>query len=90
MIEWSDDITEPYLTEHFSEDDLRNFIRDGSKDNVILKFLCHNQAVERHVKLVTECSSKVCTGETQNKLAKTIIRARDKMPKFETKKDFVA
>ena len=54
MIEWNDDFTVPPLTKDISNDNLKNFIVNFSEDNPIFKFPCHNQAVERHVKLVTE------------------------------------
>ena len=90
MIEWNDDFTEPLLTKDISDDNLKNFIVNFSENNPIFKFLCHNQAVERHVKLVTECSAKICGQEKQNQLAKSIIHSRKKMPKFETTKEYIA
>ena len=89
MIDWSKNITEPPLTKDLNLNELKNLIIENAKENVIFKFPCHNQAVERHVKLVTECSSKICNEEPQNKLAKSIITSRKRMPKFNTKKDFV-
>ena len=50
MIDWKSKFTEPPVTKHLSDKELRNFIVNHSKDNEVFRFLCHNQAVETHVK----------------------------------------
>lgn len=50
---------------------------------------CHTQAVERCVKLVTEASSLVCSSDARDGLIRSRIESRQKMPSFETKRQFV-
>ncbi|CAH2109254.1 unnamed protein product [Euphydryas editha] len=54
MIDWKMiEVTEPPLIKDLNEDDLRNIIENGLKSD-ILAYPCHNQSVERSIKLVTE------------------------------------
>lgn len=55
----------------------------------ILDFPCHSQAVERHVKLVTEASKTVCGYESRQVRILGGIKSRSIIPSFHTKKDFV-
>ena len=60
MIEW-DDITEPLLTKDITRECIMECLNRKQFD-IELKFLklpCHTQAVERHIKVVTEVSSRV-------------------------------
>ncbi|GBM18271.1 hypothetical protein AVEN_147401-1 [Araneus ventricosus] len=53
------EVTEPSLTRHLSEEDLRACIEESSLFlGLISDFPCHTQAVEKCVKGVTEASSK--------------------------------
>ena len=49
---------------------------------------CHNQAVERHVKLVTETSIRVAGFERRDGMIRQKIKSRKLMPSFNTKKQF--
>jgi hypothetical protein len=53
------------------------------------KLPCHTQAVERCVKLVTEASAAVCGTAARDGFIRVRNEARKKMPKFDTKNDFV-
>ena len=59
--------------------------------DIELKFVnlpSHTQAVERHIKLVTEVSSRV-SGQSQREGAiMTTLASRKKMPKFNFKSQF--
>ena len=60
MIEW-DNITEPPLTKDISRESIMDCLNRKQFD-VELKFVnlpSHTQAVDRHIKLVTEVSSRV-------------------------------
>ena len=51
---------------------------------------CHNQAVERHVKVVTEVSGQVVGYERRDRLIRQKLKSRMIMKKFDTKQQFVA
>ena len=88
MINWDDGIIhEPAATLLLSELNLHEIIKTGFKMN-IAKFLCHSQAVERHIKLITEASATVCGQETRNGFIRTHIQSRKEIPKFESKQQF--
>lgn len=66
------------------------FIENPKKNNNndISNCLCHTQAVERSVKLVTEVSGAVCGQTIINGFIRTTIESRKIMPHFHSKKDF--
>ena len=49
---------------------------------------CHNQHVERHVKLVTEASSQVCGIDRRDGLIRQKLKSRQIMKKFHSKHHF--
>ena len=51
---------------------------------------CHNQAVERHVKIVTEESGQVVGYERRDGLIRQKLKSRMIVKKFDTKQQFVA
>ena len=51
---------------------------------------CHNQAVERHVKVVTKASGQVIGYERRDGLIRQKLESRMIMKKFDTKQQFVA
>jgi len=56
---------------------------------LVLQHPCHNQAVERHVKLVTEAASVVTEYEKQDGMIRQKIQSRLLMSKFDSKQQFV-
>ena len=53
-----------------------------------LEHPCHNQAVERHIKLVSEASAAVVGFKNRDGLIREKIRSRKLMKTFSTKKQF--
>ena len=53
-----------------------------------LEHPCHNQAVERHVKLVSEASAAVAGFKNRDELIRQKIRSRKLMKTFNTKRQF--
>lgn len=53
-----------------------------------MKHPCHNQSVERHVKLVTEAASQVSGFKRRDGLIRQKIKSRKLMKVFDTKKQF--
>ena len=88
MIFWDDAIIhQPAATLLLSESNLHEIIKTGFKMNIV-KFPCHSQAVERHIKLVTEASATVCGQETRDGFIRTQIQSWKEIPKFESKQQF--
>ena len=78
----SQDVTEPPLTKTMSVEDIEGFRASPLRlDNA-----CHNQTVERHIKLVTEASADV---DRRDGLIRQKIKSRKLMKVFNTKKQFV-
>lgn len=92
LIDWQKcELTEPPITSHLTEDDLRNLIFSGesvAQHLESLKFPCHTQSVERFVKLVTEVSVSVCGENKRDGLVRTRTESRKSMPSFETKCEY--
>ena len=55
-----------------------------------LKHSCYNQAVERHIKLVSKVSAAVAEFKNRNGLIRLKIQSRKLMKTFNTKKQFNA
>jgi len=56
---------------------------------LVLQHPCHNQAVERHVKLVSEAASVVTGYEKRNGMIRQNMQSRLLMSKFDSKQQFV-
>lgn len=71
--------------------DLKNEDIEAIRQNkLMLEHPCHNQAVERHIKLVTEASAIVAGFEKRDGLIRLKIRSQKLMKTFDTKKQFNA
>ena len=57
-------------------------------DKLELDHPCHNQAVERHVKLVTKASIRVAGFQRRDGMIIQNIKSRKLMPSFNTEKQF--
>jgi len=55
---------------------------------LLLYHPCHNQTVERHVKLVTETSAQVAKFEQRDGIIKQKIKSRSLMKIFDIKMQF--
>lgn len=94
MINWFDSnvqVTEPPLTKDFPTDDINSMVKSGIFPDVIIpeaEIPCHTQAVERHIKLVTEASAVVVGAQNRDGFIRTTLRSRKIMPKFDTKSQF--
>jgi len=63
-------------------------IEDCRVKPLLLYHPCHNQTVERHVKLVTEASAQAAGFERQDGVIRQKIKSRSLMKKFDTKMQF--
>ena len=79
MIDWQKSpITEPPITMDIDDNTLLTMIREDETPRLeFARYPCHTQAVERHIKLVTEASASV--------FIRARLQSRTKMPKFDTK-----
>ena len=55
---------------------------------LLLCYLCHNQTVERHVKLVTKASLQLARFEGRDGIIRQKIKSRSLLKKFGTKMQF--
>ena len=81
----SQDVTKPPVTKRMSVESIEQFRTKPLR----LDHPCHNQSVERHVKLVSEASQTVAGFEKRDGLIRMKIKSRKLMKVFNTKKDFV-
>ena len=58
------------------------------KKPLLLHHLCHNQSVERNVKLVTEASAQVAGFDRRYGVIQRTIKSRKLMKTFDNKKQF--
>jgi hypothetical protein len=88
MIQWNN-VTEPPLLAELTNNQLWEIVDDPAHHlNEIRSYPCHTQAVERHVKLVTEASLAFSSMDRRNGSIRAKIQSRSKLPKFDTKKDY--
>jgi hypothetical protein len=78
---------EPPIARNIADSDLEEAIETG-KMLQIENYPCHTQAVERHVKLVTDAASSVCGKERREGYIRAKIESRKKMSKYTTKSDW--
>ena len=60
---WVTSYTEPPVLAKYSEENLRKIVEDGKIPEDIYGLPCHNQRVERAIKLVSEISTKAAKKE---------------------------
>ena len=78
--------TDPPLLAEYSMDEIEAMIEDVSVPKELYSLPCHNQKVERAIKLVSETSKKVTTRVRRDGMIRNVLLSRDEMPRFETKK----
>lgn len=91
LINWSDHaMTPPPIVAALSEEELWLLVNENGNTNManIRLFPCHTQAVERAIQLVTEASISVCGEDQRNGFIMNKLSSRNKMPSFNTKRDF--
>lgn len=92
LINWTQtQITEPPLTMKFSLQDLRDLAENGDQSSIWhseeFSIPCHTQAVERCVKVVTECSGQV-TSKRRDGIIRAKLKSRNIMPQFTSKSKY--
>ena len=80
---------EPVVTKHISSAQISAWLSSPTVDVVeIQPFPCHNQAVERLVKIVTESATKVYGHDKRDGYIRVLQERRKLMPHFDTKSEF--
>ena len=87
MIDWQKTpMTEPPIVMDIDEDTLLTMIREYDTPRLdFARYPCHTQAVERHIKQVTEASELACGPEKPGGFVRARSESRSKMPKLDTK-----
>ena len=80
------DMHEPPALKHL----LNKEIKTLQQRKLNLEHPCHNQAIERHIKMVSEASAAVTGFKNRDGLIRQKIRSRKLMKTFNTKKQFNA
>jgi len=90
IVEWmSCKVTEPPILRNMTNDELWALINETEIPSVdFQRYPCHTQAVERGIKLVTEASKLVCDESSRDGLIRNRQNSRNKMAKFNTKKEY--
>ena len=78
-------ITEPPLIRNITDNELKD-IYDTPLS--LPRYMCHNQPVERSVKVVTEASNSVCGEENRDGFIRQRLKSRRLMPCTNSKQDF--
>ena len=79
-------MSEPPLTLGKTESEILAFKEESF---VVPKYPCHTQAVERAVRIVSEASAAVIGADARDGFIWQRVKAREELPKFESKKDYL-
>lgn len=81
-------VSEPPLTSHLTVAQLEELAATGSSELVLTAIPCHSQAVERHVRMVSNASKRVVGEQKRHENILGTLESRSQMPSFRTKRDF--
>ena len=78
------DICEPPVISGLTDEELQN-VRN---QKLLLPYPCHTQAVERKIKVVSECSAQVVERKRVDGLVRQKLRSRKLIKRYDAKKDY--
>lgn len=78
---------EPPITCNLTDYDIEEAIKSGSMPH-LKKYPCHTQAVERHIKVVTDAAKSVCGKERREGYIRAKLESHKKMSKYTTKNEW--
>lgn len=88
LIEWNN-ITEPPVIAHLTNEEIADLIMtDFYTLKKLLHYPCHTQAVERHIKLMTEACNSVVGPAARDARVKSVLISRAAMPSLVKKADW--
>ncbi|GBN04313.1 hypothetical protein AVEN_122427-1 [Araneus ventricosus] len=88
LIDWSNCVvTEPPLTMHIKDKDLREMCKEEQFPVLIFEeFPCHTQSVVRCVKLISEAAMNACGETARDGHIRAKLQARKELPTFDNKR----
>jgi hypothetical protein len=87
MIHWErSQVLEPPILKEMSDDQIQGFLEEPFQ----LDVPSNTQFVERLIQTVTRIGTKAATAERRDGLMRATLSHRAKLPKCETKKDFLS
>ena len=90
LVNWIDfPRLEPPITCKLLQSELEEAVKTGHIPD-LKKYPCHTQAVERHVKVVTDAARSVCGKERREGFIRAKLESRKKMSKYTTKSDWIS
>ena len=85
MINWNNPL-EPPATMNLSDEDVTTMIKNV---NCLLRSTaCHSQAIERHVRILTQASLATCGAQARDGYIRCRIKSLKELPKFDTKVNY--
>jgi len=89
LITWENiEVSDPPAFCGIATEEIIKCIADGVAVSWALPFPCHNQSVERCIKLVTEASNSVCGEMEREGFIRSRLESRKILPVFNTKSDY--
>ena len=86
-----DNVADPPILIDLTDEEVESFAENTALDKYQLPPIpCHSQAVEWHVKLLSETSKKASLVEQVDGIIRATLRSRKLLPVFETRKDYSA
>ena len=82
-------VTKPPITKPLKRDKILASINEGILPEALPDFPCHSQAIEQHVKLVTEASSQVYGAKARQGFVLSKLKSQAKLQKLVTKSDLI-
>ena len=90
LVNWQDcQRTEPPMMMDITDEKIDSAIEAGQRWTLD-DFPCHTQAVERHVKIVTEAAARVCGELRRDGYIRAKLLSRANVPHFDSKKDWTS
>ena len=80
------DYTDPPILSGYSMDEIDDMADKRNIPEELYSLPCHNQKVERAIKLVSETSNKATDKMEREGIIRNVLASREEMPKCDTKK----
>ena len=88
LLNWQEfPVTEPPMLMSKSDDDIEKAI-ESRQTWILDEFPCHSQAVERHIRIVSEAAASVCGELRRDGYIRAKLLSRTDIPQFGSKKDW--
>ena len=88
MISWVTPYTDPPILSGYSLETINLMSEESKVPEEVFGLPCHNQKVERVIKLVSETATKAISQRDREGIVHTVLASREELPKFENKGHF--